>query len=176
MFARRAVLPTHPVSLRCDIPILELTPSHPAENNSPHFMCLREPILQPLSFQIHAGMGGGCTPLPLDEIDPIGTLAPCFKSFTRNTYGLPRTALQTKDLRQTYSISKLFRCNTYKKQGEGVMANHRPLGFDIQTSPSAPPVPNRTDASSLPHLYCRCAILPFLRSGDRPFLPPWRSS
>lgn len=59
MFARRAVLRLHPVSSLPDIPILELTPSHPVKNNFPHFTCLREPILQqPLSFQIYAGMGG----------------------------------------------------------------------------------------------------------------------
>ncbi len=36
------------------------------------------------------------------------------------------------------------------------------------------PVPNCTDHSTLPHIYSRCAILPSPRSGDRPFLPPWR--
>jgi hypothetical protein len=36
------------------------------------------------------------------------------------------------------------------------------------------PVPNRTDDYALPAVYSRCAILPFLCSGDRPFLPPWR--
>src|SRR5208282_1653277 len=30
----------------------------PVENNSPHFMCLRESILQPLSFHIHVSIGG----------------------------------------------------------------------------------------------------------------------
>ena len=48
--------------------------------------------------------------------------------------------------------------------------------FDIETSPSSPPVLNRTDAAALPHIYRCCAILPSLRSGDRPFLPPWRLS
>jgi hypothetical protein len=38
------------------------------------------------------------------------------------------------------------------------------------------PVPNRTDGATPPHVYSRCAILPILRSGDRPFLPPWRLS
>ena len=52
-----AVLPPHLVSFHRDIPILELTPHHSAKNNSPHFMRLREPILQPLCFHIHAGMG-----------------------------------------------------------------------------------------------------------------------
>jgi hypothetical protein len=36
------------------------------------------------------------------------------------------------------------------------------------------PVPNRTDDYGLPDVYSRCAILAFLRSGDRPFLPPRR--
>src|SRR5258708_3602363 len=53
-----AVLLLHSVSSPSDIPIWELITHHPAKNNSPHFMCLREPILQPFSFQIHAGMGG----------------------------------------------------------------------------------------------------------------------
>ena len=91
---------------------------------------------------------------------------------------------------------------TLMKKGGGGMANHRPLGYgvqigtplqlwsgdpnpirtfrhsDIQTFRRLPfrPVLNRTDDSPLPHLYCRCAILPSLRSGDRPFLPPWRLS
>jgi uncharacterized protein YceH (UPF0502 family) len=56
MLARHAVLIPHPASSPLDIPILELTAPHPVKNNSPHFMRLREPILQPLSFQIHAGM------------------------------------------------------------------------------------------------------------------------
>jgi hypothetical protein len=42
--------------------------------------------------------------------------------------------------------------------------------------PLGRPVLNRTDASTLPHIYRCCAILPFLRLGDRPFLPPWRLS
>jgi hypothetical protein len=58
-----AVLLPHLVSFHPDIPILELTPHHSAKNNSPHFMRLREPILQPLSFHIHAGMGGVLPPL-----------------------------------------------------------------------------------------------------------------
>jgi hypothetical protein len=45
---------------------------------------------------------------------------------------------------------------------------------DVSTSPSYPPVPNRTDDYTLPHVYSRCAILPSPRLGDRPFLPPWR--
>jgi hypothetical protein len=38
------------------------------------------------------------------------------------------------------------------------------------------PVPNCTDGYTLQRVYTPCAILPFLRSGDRPFLPPWRPS
>ncbi len=109
MFARRAVLPTHPVSLRCDIPILELTPSHPAENNSPHFMCLREPILQPLSFQIHAGMGGGVplspsmrsirselSPLALSPL-PATLMAFPARRCRQKTYGRPTAYLSSLD-------------------------------------------------------------------------------
>ena len=39
-----------------------------------------------------------------------------------------------------------------------------------------PPVPNRTDGHTLQPVHTPCAILPFLLSGDRPFLPPRRSS
>jgi hypothetical protein len=91
MLARRVVLLPHSVSSHPGIPILELTPPHPAKNNSPHFMCLREPILQPLCFQVYAGMGE-CTyppsspsiphhqPWRVDDSDPMGTPAPCYKS------------------------------------------------------------------------------------------------
>jgi hypothetical protein len=41
---------------------------------------------------------------------------------------------------------------------------------------SHPPVPNCTDGHTLQRVYTPCAILPFLLSGDRPFLPPWRPS
>src|SRR5712664_1943647 len=41
---------------------------------------------------------------------------------------------------------------------------------------SHPPVPNCTDGHTLQRVYTPCAILPFLLSADRPFLPPRRSS
>jgi len=41
---------------------------------------------------------------------------------------------------------------------------------------SHPPVPNSTDGRTLQRVHTPCAILPFLRSADRPFLPPRRSS
>ncbi len=41
---------------------------------------------------------------------------------------------------------------------------------------SHPPVPNCTDGHTLQRVYTPCAILPFLLSGDRPFLLPWRPS
>jgi hypothetical protein len=43
------------------LPILELIPRHLLFSIPFLFMYLREPILQPLSFHIHPGMGG-CTP------------------------------------------------------------------------------------------------------------------
>jgi hypothetical protein len=89
MLARCVVLIPYSASAHPEIPILELTPPHPAKNNSPHFTCLREPILQPLSFQIHAGMGG-VPPSSLSMLDPqlwwvedsypVGTPDPCSKS------------------------------------------------------------------------------------------------
>src|SRR6266852_5338903 len=39
------------------------------------------------------------------------------KSFSCNTYGSPRKCCKQK----TYGRAKPFRCNTYKKQGEGVL-------------------------------------------------------
>jgi hypothetical protein len=89
------------------------------------FSCTYElPILQLLSFQIHACNGGG-TPW-----------------------------------RFPHSASK----NT--TAGGGV-----PPFFCQRQS-----VPNRTDGYTLQRVYTPCAILPFLHSGDRPFLPPWRPS
>src|SRR5260370_2191732 len=41
---------------------------------------------------------------------------------------------------------------------------------------SHPPVPNCTDGHTLQRVYTPYAILPFLHSADRPFLPPRRSS
>jgi hypothetical protein len=179
MLVHRAVLLPQSVSLFPDIPILELTPPHPARNNSHHFKCLREPILQPLCFQIYAGMGG-CTPLLLDTPVELWRSGTCLKSFTCNIYGPPRKC--GKQL--TYGMPKPFRCNTYKNTGEGLwlatdlsVSTFRPSdGQTFRRLPSSPPVLNRTDDSALPRLYCRCAILPSLRSGDRPFLPPWRPS
>jgi len=170
MLARHAVLLPHSVSSHPDIPILELTPPHPAKNNSPHFRCLREPILQPLSFQIHPRMGDAPPSFLMGSIPsefPHLALSP-----------LPATLMTfpaSAAIKRLTARTKSFTCNTYTKQGRG-MVNHRPLGFDVQTSPSAPPVLNRTDDSTPPHIYNRCAILPSLRSGDRPFLPPWRPS
>jgi len=55
------------------------------------------------------------------------------KSFSCNTYGSPPKYCKQK----TYGVAKLFRCNTYKKQGEGVpiMVNQHSLNFEILTSP-----------------------------------------
>jgi hypothetical protein len=48
--------------------------------------------------------------------DRVGTAHSHFKSFSCNTYGSPRRCCKQK----TYGLVKPFRCNTYKKQGEGV--------------------------------------------------------
>ena len=58
------------------------------------------------------------------------------KSFSCNTYGSPPKYCKQK----TYGVAKLFRCNTYKKQGEGVpiMVNQHSLNFEILTSPQGP--------------------------------------
>jgi hypothetical protein len=49
--------------------------------------------------------------------DPVGVTAHyCFKSFSCNTYGSPRKCCKQK----TYGLANSFRCNTYKKQREGV--------------------------------------------------------
>src|SRR6266403_4702693 len=46
---------------------------------------------------------------------------PPHKSFSCNTYGSPRKCCKQR----AYTISKSFRCNTYKKQG-GVMVKQLP--------------------------------------------------
>ena len=64
-----------------------------------------------------------------------------------------------------------------QKPNKGVPSRRHPLSATAAaTGPSTVgrPVPNRTDDYGLPDVYSRCAILAFLRSGDRPFLPPWR--
>jgi hypothetical protein len=54
---------------------------------------------------------------------------------------------------------------------------HRPPQSFIRVLPyHLPPVPNWTDDYTLPRIYNLCAILPSLRSGNRAFLPRWRSS
>jgi hypothetical protein len=251
MLARRAVLKPHSVSLLPDIPILELTPPHPAKNNSPHFKCLREPILQPLCFQIHPGMGGvppsswsmlGPQPWRVADSDPARTPAPCSKSHgiisfadphpltllarLQNRVGglgtsshpvVPLTHLKSAlseslPFHTRISHPKPFRITTlesvHSKQlkvplestlfrnrgGGGRLSLTRSVnqntnkGFLSCATPTVRgadqawpstvgrPVLNRTDAAALPHIYRRCAILPSLRSGDRPFLPPWRLS
>jgi len=50
------------------------------------------------------------------------------------------------------------------------------IGYRRESRVTSPTVPNRTDAYALLHIYNCCAVLPSLHSGDRPFVPPWRSS
>jgi len=51
---------------------------------------------------------------PLTCPDPVEvTVHHSFKSFSCNTYGPPRKCCKQK----TYSMTKPFRCNTYKKPG-----------------------------------------------------------
>src|SRR6267378_8462148 len=54
--------------------------------------------------------------------------APPHKSFSCNTYESPPKYCKQK----TYGVAKLFRCNTYKKQGGGVpiMVNQHSLNFE----------------------------------------------
>ena len=60
------------------------------------------------------GISHSLSPLlfPTDH-RPLTTARYCFKSFSCNTYGSPRKCCKQK----TYSKTKPFRCNTYKKQG-----------------------------------------------------------
>src|SRR6267142_1307914 len=60
--------------------------------------------------------------------------APPHKSFSCNTYGSPPKYCKQK----TYGVAKLFRCNTYKKQGVPIMVNQDSLNFEILTSPQGP--------------------------------------
>jgi hypothetical protein len=61
-------------------------------------------------------MGGeGVSPTFRSQVITILGNSRPLKSFKSNTYGYPRKCCKQK----TYSLSKPFRCNTYKKQGEG---------------------------------------------------------
>ena len=80
----------------------------PFWNSSPcrslilHFTCLREP-----RFAAHLFLCSTCN-APVDHHHYL-------KSFSCSTYRPRRMFCKQK----TYGIVKLFRCNTYKKQGEG---------------------------------------------------------
>ena len=54
------------------------------------------------------------------------------KSFSCNTYGSPRKCCKQK----TYGQVKPFRCNTYKKHGDGVGSHQN---FQLSTQPSSSP-------------------------------------
>ncbi len=50
---------------------------------------------------------------------PLITAHSCSKSFSCNTYASPRKCCKQK----TYGTAKLFRCNIYKKHGEGLLTS-----------------------------------------------------
>jgi hypothetical protein len=88
------------------------------------FSCTsRMPFQQPLSFQIHAGMGGYPPAHPTKDAHPEpargggveGFVSRFFslfsKSFRRNTYKISHKC----SFQRTYSNANFFRCNTYKK-------------------------------------------------------------
>jgi len=54
------------------------------------------------------------------------------ESFSCSTYGSPRKYCKQK----TYGLSKPFRCNTYKKHGDGVGSHQN---FQLSTQPSSSP-------------------------------------
>ena len=172
MLARDAVLLTHSVSPPLDIPILELTSLHPVKYNSPYFMCLREPILQPLCFQIYPGMGG-CTPS-----SSMGSVRPELPPIALSTLPATLTTFPASIANKRLTVrAKSFSCNTYKKQGRGIrltadllISTFRPS--DVQTFRRPRPVPNRTDDCT-PLIYIGAVLSCLsLRSADRPFLPP----
>ncbi len=75
--------------------------SHPVPSYSPTDHC---PLTIETLHQLRSG-----------NPDRVGTVHPRFKSFSCNTHGSPRKCCKQK----TYGHVKPFRCNTYKKQGEG---------------------------------------------------------
>jgi hypothetical protein len=86
---------------------------------------------------------------------------------------LESTLLKNRVRGGLLSLTRSVNQNTNK----GLLSRVTP--FVRGTDPAGPstvgrPVLNRTDDYGLPDVYSRCAILAFLCSGDRPFLPPWR--
>jgi hypothetical protein len=134
MASRQAVLLTplessHPRALSSRYRINRV---HPAlcKKTTFVFSCTsRMPISQLLSFQIHAGMGGYPPAHPTKDAHPEpargggveGFVSRFFslfsKSFRRNTYKISHKC----SFQRTYSNANFFRCNTYKKLGEGVV-------------------------------------------------------
>ncbi len=82
-----------------DLPTFRL--SHPVPSYSPTDHC-------PLTIEAPHTLRSG-------NPDRVGTAHSRFKSFSCNTYGSHRKCCKQK----TYGLVKPFRCNTYKKQGEG---------------------------------------------------------
>ena len=96
--------------------------------------------------------------------------APPRKSFSCNTYGSPRKCCKQK----TYSMTKPFRCNTYKKQGVPPSSQ---LSFSILPSPvlvSYLPSSVRSSKFRIPQPLC----LPLLRKlpGVYQQFPFWNST
>jgi len=121
--------------------------------------------------------GGGGPILPVLELTPRQSPLHSSPLFSR-TYALP--------------ILQLLSFHTHACNG-GVYPPHHPgrplvhngqlpvqlrfpTSHESPVTRSHPPVPNCTDGRTLQRVYTPCAILPFLRSADRPFLPPWRPS
>src|SRR5712692_6346974 len=119
----------------------------------------------------------------------------CFKSFSRNTYRPPRKCCKQK----TYSLAKLFRCNTYKKHGgKGsrlwltrnpiritVLSNHQERRSTCVPTHVAPRITNRESPPdglppSLPDATIWCSMTPANPQPSKANRPrvgiPWRAS
>lgn len=113
------------------------------------------------------------------EIRSFRTLSKNNRVYPNNSQPGTRSIHQariTRLLRPGRAVSALsFAC--FAVSSPRLASHESPItSHESPVTGSHPPVPNRTDSHTLQHVYTPCAILPFLHSGDRPFLPPWRPS
>ncbi len=97
------------------VPVFAATHPRQSLDSFPNVARLPHPkLLLPAPDISGSAVDGYPILLPNDH-RPLITAHSCFKSFSCNTYGSLRKCCKQK----TYGQAKSFRCNTYKKQGEG---------------------------------------------------------
>jgi len=148
------------------IPILELTPLQPET-------C---PILLPFLTSLESALPG-CLPFYTRISHPKSFRSNTSKSVDPKQLKVPLKSIVLKNRGGGGPLLLTRTVNQSTNTGPLSRAIATVRGSDA-AGPSAVdwPVRNRTDVAALPHIYSRCAILPSLRPGDRPFLPPWRLS